>query len=126
MLTSTDGFTVSAPLEDNNGKKRTFDQFINEDNARHGRTTKIVEKSFTQEIMKEMRKLMAKEMEAKEFPKPNIKKVAPRINVRLNNRRTAMRRNFVPGQKEKALLPFTIRRTQMHEVRKTSLPALSL
>jgi hypothetical protein len=50
--------------------------------------------------------------------KAKSKKVHVKQNVRLQNWKTAMRRNFQPDQVEKALLPFTIRHTQLHTVSK--------
>jgi hypothetical protein len=76
--------------------------------------SKKVKKTFTEELLKEVSKFMATQSVMKQVVKAKPKKMLVKPNVRLQNWKTAMRRNFQPGQK--ALLPFTIRRAQLHTV----------
>jgi hypothetical protein len=74
-------------------------------------TSKKARKTFTEELLKEVSKFMAKQNVMQEGVKAKSKKVPVKQNVRLQNWKSAMRRNVQPGQVKKALLPFTIRPT---------------
>jgi hypothetical protein len=115
-----DTFEHRAREEDNNANKRSFTALKNEDIDPPVRPTKKAKKSFTEALMKEVSKFMAKQKEEKDMTRTKVKKIPTRTNVRLANWKTAMRRNGKASNIEKALLPFTIRRTQLHEVRTLS------
>jgi hypothetical protein len=74
-------------------------------------------KRFTQEVAAEVQKLLLAQ-KRKETRKYRLRRQQGKMNVRLHNWKNAMRRNFTPGQSAKALAPFTIPRTRIHEVHK--------
>jgi hypothetical protein len=115
-------FEHRAREEDNNANKRSFTSLKNEDIDPPVRPTKKAKKSFTEALMKEVSKFMAKQKEEKEMSRSKVKKIPPTANGRLSNWKIAMRRNWKASNIEKALLPFTIRRTQLHDVRTLSFP----
>ncbi len=70
---------------------------------------------IAREVAKEMEKMLQKQKT--EMGKKSKSAKVRLNNVRLQNWKLAMRRNFKKGQAEKAMEPFTIRRAQSHEVR---------
>ena len=72
-------------------------------------------KIIAREVAKEMEKILQKQKI--EMGKKSKSAKVRLNNVRLQNWKLAMRRNFKKGQAEKALAPCTIRRAQSHEVR---------
>jgi phenylpyruvate tautomerase PptA (4-oxalocrotonate tautomerase family) len=78
-------------------------------------STKKQKKIIAREVAKEMEKILQKQKI--EMGKKSKSAKVRLNNVRLQNWKLAMRRNFKKGQAEKTLEPCTIRRAQSHEVR---------
>jgi hypothetical protein len=121
LPSTTQNSTGLTPPDDEKAKNNNLSSIIAEEQGIPPTPTAKAQKAFTEELMKQVSKFMAQQKEEKELTKNKLKKLPPRINVRLNNWKTAMRRNVKPSQIKKALLPFTIRRTQLHEVRKRAI-----
>jgi hypothetical protein len=99
-------------------KKRKQKIYTSATHSAPAHATSAAQKTrFTQEVAAEVQKLLLAQ-KRKETQKYRLRRQQGKMNVRLHNWKNAMRRNFTPGQSAKALAPFTIPRTRIHEVHK--------